>query len=177
MSEIEDPNPLTGKRWTIEVAKVAGGRRDRIEATAEECAAAAKALELLSLGNLALSYQLRSAAGGRYRLEAELDADVVQACVVTLEPVPSHSHEATQLDLRADKDADDIDLGPIDIESTVEPGSLEDGRIDLGRLAFDLLSISLDPYPRKPGVELDDSRASDAKPDSPFAKLARLRQT
>jgi hypothetical protein len=56
-----------------------------------------------------------------------------------------------------------------------EPDEIVDGRIDLGALASEFLTLALDPYPRKPGaafeppVDPDDdgSPFSGLRPSSP----------
>ena len=56
------------------------------------------------------------------------------------------------------------------------PDVIVEGRIDLGLLTAEALSLSLDPYPKKAGVafEAPDEPAADPE-ESPFAVLARLK--
>ena len=57
------------------------------------------------------------------------------------------------------------------------PDPIVDGRIDLGSVALEFLTLSLDLYPRKPGVHFSDVSVGDkdeAQP-SPFAALQRFK--
>jgi hypothetical protein len=55
-----------------------------------------------------------------------------------------------------------------------DPDPVIDGKIDLGSLTAEVFALGLDPYPRKPGVELV-APAEQALADSPFAALAAKR--
>jgi len=102
-----------------------------------------------------------------------IKAEVVQTCIVTLEPIKS------RLDI-------DVDIVFIPAESAC--GSSEasqeaeldeefeyfaDGKIDIGEQVAQQLGISIDPYPRKKGVKLGAVEFG-KKPEKikPFAKLA-----
>ena len=54
-----------------------------------------------------------------------------------------------------------------------EPDELVDGRIDLGAIASEFLTLALDPYPRKPGVAFEGPALEAEKP-SPFSRLRVL---
>ena len=146
-----------------------------IEATGEERAALATRFDLLALDKLAARVQLTPVAGGFYRLSARLEADLTQACVVTLEPVPSRIDEEFSLLYGA---VDEQKLLELDSDSeTVEP--IEGGHLDIGEAVAQQLSLALDSFPRAPGVEAAQKAAVAApeKPlDSPFAVLAKLRK-
>lgn len=158
----------------------AGGRRVERRATAEERQAVAVALGLLACDALGFTYVVKPRAHGRWWLEGTLSADVVQACVVSLEPVAARIEEAVGIELwppelideRADGSGDRAILGADDPEPLDRLG-----RIETGRLAFEILSAGLDPYPRKPGTEFDWSEGESEPPqgDSPFAALKALK--
>jgi uncharacterized metal-binding protein YceD (DUF177 family) len=63
------------------------------------------------------------------------------------------------------------------LETDDPPDPIIAGRIDLGALVTEFLALSLDPYPRKPGVEFEDAPTApdDRLEESPFAKLAALK--
>jgi len=146
------------------------GRTERLEARPEELAALAARLGLVALDALEAEIALAPAPGGAVRARGILRARVVQACVVTLEPVPQ-AVEAP-IDWRVlppgEAPSDEMDSGPDEIES--EP----DGSVDLGEALVQELALSLDPYPRAPGAEVP-GEARDEAP-SPFAGLAGLRR-
>jgi len=154
----------------------------RIAARPEELAALARRLDLPSLGRLEASLTVRRRAGGTVLVDGTLSADAVRACVVTLEPVPERvEHRLAALFAPPALLDDGIDVDPDGDEDPPEP--IEDGRIDLGELAAQHLSLALDPYPRAPGAALDPSLAAAAPEEpeeeaargTPFAALARLR--
>lgn len=126
-------------------------------ATAEECTALAALLDLPRIARL--SWHVESAPWREgVRLSGRIEAELVQTCVVTLDPVPATIDERFQrgfLPLQAlygeDKQGaeheivTDTDLGEI-------PEPLDDP-LDIGAVVAEELSIALDPYPRKDGLE------------------------
>ena len=157
----------------VDASRLRPGEEDRWEITADaaEREALARRFGLLRLDRLAATVRLRRLAGGLLRLSAELSADVVQACVVTLEPVASQVADSFSLLYgRPQNEASEVVLsGEAEL---VEP--LDGGAIDIGEATAQQLSLALDPYPRAPGVSLDEAR--DGVGDSPFAALAKLRE-
>jgi len=166
---VEFSRPVDGHKLPA-----AGGVYE-ITASAEERAALAKRFELLQLDRLTARVQLTPVPGGFFRLSATVEAELVQACVVTLEPIPSRIEEAFSLLYGAVDEQKDIMLDG-DSE-TVEP--IEGGMIDIGEAVAQQLSLALDPFPRAPGVDAEgvaEARES-GRLDSPFAVLAKLRKT
>lgn len=151
----------------------AGGEIFAIAANAEERAGLARRFGLLALDRLEAKIKVTPMAGGFYRLAATLDAELAQACTVTLEPVPSRIEENFTLTFGPADEAGEIVL---DGESEpVEP--LEDGIIDIGEAVAQQLSLALDPFPRVPGaaIEVESVVSDDTPRESPFAALARLK--
>lgn len=148
------------------------------EATADELKALAEALELPSVEALTADYRLRPAAGGSVRLEGRLSAHITQECIVTLEPVSSvieTSFEA--LFVPEEMTADQDDDGTATALDAPEREPMENGTLDVGRIIFEELASSLDPYPRKAGAAFEWTDAAvPASRTSPFAALARLRK-
>ena len=151
-----------------------GGARYQISAQAEERAALAVRFELLALGRLDATVTLTALAGGYYRLAAEFEAELTQACAVTSEPVPARVSESFTLVYGAVEESSEIVLDG-DAEP-VEP--LDDGMIDIGEAVAQQLSLALDPFPRSPEALLEEAAdLSDQSPGkSPFAALGRLRK-
>ena len=54
------------------------------------------------------------------------------------------------------------------------PEPIENGMIDLGRLATDVLYLAIDPYPRKQGAVFEPQVAAVDPEDHPFAALKAL---
>lgn len=151
----------------------AGANYD-IVASAEERAALACRFDLLGLDRLVAQVQLKPVAGGFFRLAARIEADVTQACIVTLEPVAGRVEDQFSLLYGALDTRDEVLLDGV--SETVEP--LEGGVIDIGEAVAQQLSLALDPFPRAAAADLGASAApaEDAPLDSPFAVLARLRK-
>ncbi|WP_424139501.1 YceD family protein [Roseomonas chloroacetimidivorans] len=147
----------------------AEGRSEHLEAKPEERAALAARFGLIGLDSLSADLELTPAPGGVVRARGMLRAEVIQACVVTLEPVPQAVQEP--IDWRilppGEEPSDELDEGPDEIES--EP----DGSVDLGEALAQGLSLSLDPYPRAPDARLPEEAQDPLA--SPFAALRQLR--
>ena len=100
----------------------------------------------------------------------------MQACIVTLEPVPGAVKDTFDVEFwldfarRAAEAEQSVLSGP-----DVEPLAL--GVIDAGRIVFECLSAALDPYPRKHGAEFGwrDPVQEKAGDSSPFVILAKLK--
>lgn len=114
------------------------------------------------------------------RIRGALDADIVQSCVVTLEPVPSHLHE--EIDqifvpegsklARLVTDADGAMY--LDPEGPDAPDMFTGDEIDAGAVVAEFAALAIEPYPRKAGIDFDghveDDGTADKKPN-PFAVL------
>jgi len=155
----------------IEVSRIPEGGTDiAIAATPAECVALARRFSLLALDRLEAALRLEWAAGPLLRLEATLSAEVVQECVVTLEPVRSRVEDRFALHYGPRAAASDVMLR--EDEEVLEP--IVDGRIDLGEAVAQQLSLAIDPFPRAPGAAAPT--APGAGIASPFAALAKWRK-
>ena len=140
----------------------------RLEADAAECAALAARLGLLALHGFWAELRLKPESSGAIHVTGALNASVEQACVVSLEPVAQHVHEAFTLRILREGEVPSEDP---DSEDEVET---QDGRAELGEVLAQLMALALDPYPRLEGAVLPDE-ASDAAA-GPFATLSRLKR-
>ena len=153
----------------------AAGREERVVATAAECAALARRFGIPGVGALAATLSLRHDRDGAIRAEGRLEADVTQACVVSLEPVAQHVSAPLLLRFLPPGAAPDDDPeSPDEIET-------DGDTLDLGEAVAEQLALALDPYPRRPDAALppDVTAPPEAEPlaaPSPFAGLARLRR-
>lgn len=148
-----------------------------IAANAEERAALARRFGLLEVGRLEARVRLRRTRGGTaLRLSGHLDADVTQACVVTLEPVQSHiAEDFTVLYGKAPTETE-VTIDP-DADSVIEPWP--EGPLDIGEAVAQELGVALDPYPHAPDASLESAWRPDPGsegPAKPFAELAKLRK-
>jgi len=153
---------------------------ETIVADEGERAALAERFDLHAIDRFEATVRLRRRERGRIIvMDGTVSADVVQTCVVTLEPVPARVEESFETRFA---------IGPappppaelvlfLDEEEAPEP--LEDDALDIGELSAQYLSLALDPYPRAPGVRFEydeDETSPGAPPSGPFAALARLKR-
>ncbi len=147
-----------------------------IEAKPSECRAVARRLGLESLSRLRAGFRLgRSTTAPLIRVSGRLEADVVQLCVVSLEPVGQHLAEDFSLtfSLEPVPTEDDLELTLADEDL---PEEVLDGVIDLGEAAVQQLAVAMDPYPRRPGARVPaELTPAESEPDGPFAALGKLK--
>lgn len=163
------------------VAITANPQTRKIETTEKERAAIAEALGLVDLPALAAELELRRGARGRIHVEGRVVADIVQSCVVSLEPVPQHIDEPILLVFFEGGDAEkeprpgaEIRIDPVELDP---PEPLTGSTLDLGPIVLEHFVLAIDPYPRAPGAELPEADAGGAdSPESPFAVLAKLKE-
>lgn len=132
-------------------------RKEQVEATPDECAALCQRFDLRGLSGLKAQLNIRRVPGGTaVRVDGELEADVVQTCVVSLRDVESHIK--AQFDTCFTEDAPEIEEMELSHDTVASedntPDMILNGMIDLGEVVAQHLALELDPYPRAPGVSL-----------------------
>lgn len=151
-----------------------------IEADARECAALAARFALLGVDRLRATIRLRRPKGGALiRGTGHLEAEVVQRCVVTLEPVHNRIDEDFTLfyTLKPEPEAPQHHDIVVEAEAEDPPEPLPPGGLDLGEAVAQQLGIALDPYPRAPGAALPAEASPEAeRPAGPFAALESLKR-
>jgi uncharacterized metal-binding protein YceD (DUF177 family) len=150
------------------------------KATDEERIELARELDIPSCESLSVAYEVKPRGNGRYTFTGTLEAEVTQACVVTLDPVPARLSETFAIELAPAGTLEDETAlsGEREVLSIPDVEPIEDDRIELGAMVYGVLSAALPPYPRKEGVEFDwvDPRIeADPEVASPFAALAKLK--
>ena len=151
---------------------------ERVEATAGERDLVKERLGLLTLDRLSADCRLSQGLGGLVRVDCDWQADLAQACVVTLEPIEQSLSGRFQVLYQArGGEAVVEDEVLVDPEADDPPEPLPAAGIDLGELAVQELAVALDPYPRIAGAEVP-SRYQPPEDDgvaSPFAALKVLK--
>ena len=139
-----------------------------VEASAEECRALADRMRIEAVSSLWCRFALRR-RGAVVEASGELRAEVVQACVVSLEPVAQSVEDAFTLRFvpAGTESPDDDPEAPDELP-------YEGSTIDLGEAAAEQLALALDPYPRHPDAALDS--VVDEPEAGPLAALAALRR-
>ncbi len=151
-----------------------GGCEERLAADADECESLASRLGIPRVQALSAVLEVEPARGKGLRVHGKLAASIVQVCVVSLEEfasdmkVPVERYflpRAAVPPSESGGEEEDLDF-------------IENGEIDLGEIVAETLALSLDPYPRKPGVSFVPVSVEGATvPDGPkpFEELARLK--
>jgi uncharacterized metal-binding protein YceD (DUF177 family) len=172
-----NPDVELSRRLRLGRVPPAGATLD-IEAGTAERDALARRFGIIALPELTASVTLRADGDGQWRVEGRLRALVVQACGISLDPVEQAIDEGFVLRFTTQPEEIDRDSGELIVGSeAAEP--LHDNALDLGEIVADQLALAIDPFPRKPGVELADILPS-APPieagEGPFAALAALKR-
>ncbi len=148
-----------------------------------------KRLGLHSINDLRADLTLvRNQINKVIHIEGRIQATIEQECVVTMEPVseqvsdefeawfaePSQAVSFTKAK-RERMSLKEQDEQPI-IEEFDDPEAVIDGKIDLGELVTQHLSLALNPYPRAESAEFGEKNvgledAPDGTYDNPFAAL------
>ncbi len=140
-----------------------------------ERAVMAAALELIGLPAFTFIGELTPEGRHDYRLTAELVADVVQPCSITLAPVPASLRESVRRQYLSDyrePETEEAEMVSDEAEPLPEV-------IDIAAVAIEALALALPPYPRAPGAELGEAVFAEPGVEplrqadlNPFASLA-----
>jgi len=167
----------------VDLRAVAKGQKaPRFSATPKQCQAVARRVDVLEVGDFKASFAVYKKPGGVYLVEGHIIANLVQACVRTLKPVPGLIDEKFQVSFMrepafAERDLEE-DQGEIeDIEI------FGDEPVNLGELAIQYLSLAINPFPAgeiapgDPGGRVAfHSEESFREKSSPFAALKKIRK-
>lgn len=165
--------------WTYATARLSDqGLAVERAATEDERTEVARALDIMACERLSAAYRITPLGHGRFRLSGALEADVTQACVVTLDPVSAQIREPFEVEFWPDDGMPKICADEVEVLTGDDIEPIVDGLIDVGRIVFEHVSAALNPYPRKEGAAFDWSdprEQSGEKPPGAFAALARLK--
>lgn len=154
------------------------GRTYEIAATEAERRGVARRLGLQDVVRLAGSFSLTPSGRRQVAVTGQIEADVVQQCVVTLQPLAVAMRQAVERVFAPGGAARHAGAEAVVEVDDDPPDEMVDGLIDLGELAVEHLALSLDPYPRAPGAVFDPATVAIApRPASarPFAVLSKLK--
>lgn len=151
-----------------------------IEADASQRAALAEAHGLTSVESYRADLLVTKWKRNGVKVSGRVEAEITQACIVTLEPVQSKIDE----DVDAVLLPEDSKLGRegfhvggeilLDAEGPDSPETFSGDTIDVGALAEEFFGLGVNPYPRKAGAAIPDS-TDDVEPiESEFQKKLRL---
>jgi uncharacterized metal-binding protein YceD (DUF177 family) len=168
--------------WSVPIAILqipdTGLHRD-IEADGATLAAMAEVAGLREVVSASASLDVIPGRGGRFQVTGHVRARIGQTCVVTLDPIENDIDEPIDLTFAPPEQvpvlADLVDDATDDEEVPDPPEPIENGVIDLGRLATDVLFLAIDPYPRKPDAVFKPVVTAADPEDHPFAALKTLK--
>ncbi len=161
-----------------------------ISATPEERRRLAERLGLISLERLDAVLWLRRPTGSDLvRVHGRYEAELTQACVVTLESLrvrlarrfsvvydlaEAAGRETTAIEVAIEAAVE------IDVEQEDPPEAVGPEGLDLGETVVQQLAVAIDPYPRAAGAELGRTKwSAGAEPKiqkaSPFQALEALK--
>jgi len=159
-----------------------GRAGDRVTVTArgEDLRQIATWADVREVDAFTATIDLQKLSATRFSYRATLHAEVVQDCVVTLEPLRTTIERDIQRELHLAESGSPL----TDSEVVVDPASDdEDVLEEIASLHYNLakplleeLILAIDPYPRAPGVAFAAPSEPDAKPESPFAVLKNLKK-
>ncbi len=126
------------------------------------------------------SFDVTPERGGRFHVAGRVQARIGQTCVVTLEEIETDIDEPVDLVFAPPEQIPQMaalidEAEESDDEVPDPPEPIENGMIDLGRLATDALYLAVDPYPRKPGAVFEPVVEAADPEDHPFAALKALK--
>jgi hypothetical protein len=153
-----------------------GGTEVTVTANPEQRAQLAKWVDIGAVSNFHALVTLRRISGNRFAYDATLSADIVQACVVTIEPV--HSHLA--LEISRVLHLIRLPLNAKIVPQEFSPGSdegpeeIQDTRYDIATPLLEEFALAIDPYPRCPGVAFEPEPDDDTT-KGPFEVLKSLK--
>ena len=113
------------------------------------------------------------------RIRGTVEADIVQACIVTLEPVGSHIEEEIDQIFMPDgsklaRIATENGEMVVDPDGPDLPELFSGDSIDVGTVVAEFAALAIDPYPRKPDADfrdhIEDDGSADTRP-SAFSAL------
>lgn len=175
----DDDTPFS---YPVKVGHISGNPVEvTLSADAEERAGLAKLWSVLEVKALSATFQVMRWKRDGVRLKGRVEADIVQACVVTLDPVEAHIDEPVEVvfvpegsklaRLPAATETGEMLLDP---DGPDAPEIFTGDTIDAGVVAAEHVALAIDPYPRKSGAgfsgHIESTDADDKKP-SPFAVL------
>ncbi|MDX8446630.1 YceD family protein [Mesorhizobium captivum] len=149
-----------------------------IEADERLRAALAAEYDLLSVESYRAELLVASWKRNGVKVSGRVEADITQACIVTLDPVAAHIDEPVEALLLPEQSKlgrEGFEGGGeivLDADGPDSPETFSGDTIDVGALAEQFFGLAIDPYPRKPGASLD-AEADDQPEESEFQKKLR----
>ena len=155
-----------------------GGAALEVAASDGERAALAKRFGFLALPALSARVTVDRSPGGHIVVEGRLRAKIVQSCILSLEPVPQQIDDTFRIVFRQDfAEEHDPQSGEVVLSAQPDaPEPLAGSLLDIGEIVAEQLSLAADPYPRRPGIKLEDVLPKAANTGKAAGRPSRDRQ-
>ena len=151
------------------------------EAEPAERTALANRFGLLELKSLTADVTLtkQESADEPLRIDAKFSAQLVQECVISLEPVPAklEGSFACTFTISGTTEVDEFEI-EVDPEAEDPPEILVDGQFDAGELIAEHFGLHINPFPKAEGAVFDASKVASREEmdiNNPFAMLEKLK--
>ena len=153
-----------------------GGTEVTVAANPEQRIQLAKWADIDVVDGFQALVTLRRRSGNRFAYDATLSADIVQTCVVTLEPVRSHLALEISRILHLTKLPLNAKIRPQELSPAFEEGpeEIQDTRYNIAAPLLEEFVLAIDPYPRCPGVAFEPKSDEDTA-KGPFEVLKSLK--
>jgi len=164
----------------VEIEQVGAEGVDlEIAAEPEERHALARRFGLLDIGHVTATVRVKPISRRLFRVEGSFEAEVVQICVITLEPFPARLVQSFSASFG--EGGPGLPALLTGLEEDERPELIDGGVIDIGETVAQYVALALDPYPRKPGATLPEeyrgaeTNAAGQSENKPFAGLGSLK--
>lgn len=161
----------------LDPASLRPGATLTVTASDDERERIAAFLDLLSLDALSAEFVVEPLRKGEVRLDGHIRATYEQRCVVSLQPVAQvldeeiHRRFVPEAGWSRNVSAEEV----VRMDADDPPDPYPPSGIDIGAVVVEHLALSLDLYPKAPGVTLEEQEhGGEDKADSPFAILKSL---
>jgi hypothetical protein len=159
------PKPVKSEPVKSEIERIvdldrmgpAGAALD-VSPTDAERAALARRFGFVGLPAFSARVTVDRRVGGLIAVEGRLRGRIVQNCILTLDPVTQELDEGFRLLFKPDlaEERDPASGEAVISAQTDAPEPLAGSLLDVGEIVAEQLSLAAEPYPRRPGVKLED---------------------
>lgn len=156
-------------RIEVETLPVKGPYRGTLVMTAAELTALAERFGFTAVASLDVRLEIARVGPDAWDVKGRLQAQIVQPCIVTGDPVPETVDFAIEERyVRAADEDDEIVVGLEDSEPLV------DGCIEVGEMVAQSLALAANAWPRTADAP-DEFKAGNVEEAHPFASLGSLK--
>lgn len=158
------------------------GHSLREQASVAECAALALRYKIEGMKSFELEVDIVKWKKSALRAKGKVKAVLERECVVSLDVFEQAVEESFSVLLLPEHMMQSDDISNPDANSDFEREDEEllvDGKADIGELAVQMLSLGIDPHPRKPDASFayEESATDDGDADNPFNVLKSLKDS